>query len=76
MREGIKTSTLSLTVYRNGVQVAQRTDLPASAIANISGTALVQDSAYFLKGRVGEIALYNYGLSASRIQAHHNSASG
>ena len=62
----------SLTVYRNGAQVGQRTDLPASATANISGTALVQDTSYYLKGSVDEIALYNYALTATRVQAHYN----
>src|SRR6266516_2643409 len=36
----------TLTLYRNGVQVGQRTDLPASTVANITGTMLVQDTAY------------------------------
>ena len=68
----------TLTLYRNGVQVGQRTDLPASAVANITGTMLVQDtaSAYYLKGNVDEVAVYNSALSASRIQAHYSSANG
>lgn len=62
----------TLTVYRNGVQVGQRTDLPATATANITGSVLVTDTAYYLKGSVDEVALYNYALSATRIQAHYN----
>ena len=39
---------------------------------------LVQDtaSAYYLKGNVDEVAVYNSALSASRIQAHYSSANG
>lgn len=62
----------TLTAYRNGVQVGQRTDLPATATANITGSVLVTDTAYYLKGSVDEVALYNYALSATRIQAHYN----
>ncbi len=62
----------TLTVYRDGVQVGQRTDLPATATANITGSVLVQDSSYYLKGSVDEVGLYNYALSATRIQAHYN----
>ncbi len=62
----------TLTVYRNGVQVGQRTDLPATATANITGSVLVTDTAYYLKGSVDEVALYNYAFSATRIQAHYN----
>jgi len=65
----------TLTVYRNGVQVGQRTDLPATATANISAPLLAQDAKlYFLKGSPDEVAVYNTALSASRIQAHYNSA--
>src|SRR6266702_4282424 len=62
----------TLTVYRNGVQVGERTDLPATATANITGSVLVTDTAYYLKGSVDEVALYNYAFSATRIQAHYN----
>ncbi len=65
-------SGTTLTVYRNGVQVGQRTDLPATATANITGSVLVTDTAYYLKGSADEFALYNSALSASRIQAHYN----
>ncbi len=62
----------TLTVYRNGVQVGQRTDLPASAVANINGNILAMDSAYFLKGQVDEVAVYSLALTATRVQAHYN----
>jgi Concanavalin A-like lectin/glucanases superfamily len=64
----------TFTVYRNGVQVGQRTDLPATATADISGSALAYYHTYFLKGRVDEIAMYPSALSPNRIQAHYNSA--
>ena len=34
----------TLTLYRNGVQVATRTDLPAAAIANLSGWIGAQEA--------------------------------
>ena len=65
----------SLTLYRNGVQIAQRTDLPATATANISGNLFTEDSAdYFLKGRLDEVAVYTTALASSRIQAHYTAA--
>jgi len=62
----------TLTLYRNGVQVGQRTDLPVSAVANINGSLLAQDTSYFLKGNVDEVAVYNYALSATSIQTHYS----
>ena len=62
----------TLTVYRNGVQVGQRTDLPATATANINGQILAMDSSYFLKGNIDEVAVYNTALSATQVLAHYN----
>jgi hypothetical protein len=64
-----------LTLYRNGTQVAQRTDLPATTTANITGTLLASGGTdYPLKGNVDEVAIYPTALSATRIQAHYAAA--
>lgn len=65
----------TLTLYRNGVQIAQRTDLPATATANISGNLFTEDTTdYFLKGSIDEVAVYTTALTSSRIQAHYSAA--
>jgi hypothetical protein len=64
-----------LTLYRNGVQMAQRTDLPASASANISGWIGAQGgSAYYFPGRIDDVALYATGLSADAVAATYVAA--
>jgi hypothetical protein len=65
-------SGATLTLYRNGVQVAQRTDLPAAATANISGWIGAQGgSAYFLNGRVDDVAVYNQALTANQVSDNY-----
>ena len=59
----------TLTLYRNGVQIGQRTDLPATATATMSGSIGAQGgSNYFLTGRIDEVAVYNSALSAAASQ--------
>src|SRR5262249_9139611 len=65
----------TLTLYRNGVQIAQRSDLPATATANISGWIGAWGGAsYFLNGRIDEVAVYNVALSAAQVAARYNTA--
>jgi hypothetical protein len=65
----------TLTLYRNGTQVAQRTDLPGTATANVTATLLASAGTdYALKGSIDEVAIYSTALSASRIQAHYSAA--
>jgi hypothetical protein len=68
-------SGATLTLYRNGVQVGQRTDLPAAASANVSGWIGSQGgSAYYLNGRIDELAIYTAALRPSTVVAHYNAA--
>ena len=65
----------TLTLYRDGVQIGQRTDLPASATASISGYIADQaNGAYHLTGRVDDVAIYASALTASTIASHYQAA--
>jgi hypothetical protein len=65
----------TLTLYRDGVQIGQRSDLPASATANISGYIADQaNGAYHLTGRVDDVAIYASALTASTIASHYQAA--
>ena len=65
----------TLSLYRNAVLIGQRTDLPATATANISGAiGAQQGTAFFLAGRIDEVAIYNVALSTTYITGHYNSA--
>jgi hypothetical protein len=65
----------TLTLYRNGAQIGQRTDLPASATANISGYIGAQGgSAYFLAGGIDDVAVYSSALSAVSVTNHYKAA--
>jgi len=62
----------TLTLYRNGAQIGQRTDLPATATATINGSIGAQGgSTYFLTGRIDDVAVYNSALSAAAITSHY-----
>jgi hypothetical protein len=64
-----------LTLYRNGVQIGQRTDLPATAQANLNGAIGVQANGnYPLTGHIDEVALYNSALSATDVADDHQAA--
>jgi len=64
-----------LTLYRNGAQIGQRTDLPATATANVSGYIGAQGgSAYFLAGGIDDVAVYNSALSAVSVTNHYKAA--
>src|SRR5262249_23948445 len=63
-----------LTLYRNGVPIGQRTDLPAEATANISGWIGAWGGAsYFLNGRMDEVAVYNTALTSAQVADNYNS---
>lgn len=65
----------TLTLYRNGTQVGQRTDLPAAATANVSGWIGAQGgTAYYLYGRVDEVAIYAAALRPGAVAAHYAAA--
>src|SRR6266516_3080542 len=54
----------TLTLYRDGVRIGQRADLPATAAANISGYIADQaNGLYYLNGRVQDVAVYTRALS-------------
>jgi hypothetical protein len=65
----------TMTLYRNGVQIAQRTDLPATATANLNGYIADQPNGnYYLTGRVDDVAIYTSALPASTISSHYQAA--
>lgn len=65
----------TLTLYRNGVQIGQRTDLPTTATATINGSIGAQGgSAYFLNGRIDDVAIYDAALSAAAVANHYTTA--
>jgi hypothetical protein len=65
----------TLTLYRNGVQIGQRTDLPASAAASLSGYIADQANGnYHLTGRIDDVAIYTSALTASTIASHYQAA--
>ena len=65
----------TLTLYRNGTQIAQRTDLPPADPVTLSGSIGAQGSSrYFLAGRVDELAVYSSALSASDVADHYTAA--
>ena len=64
-----------LTLYRNGAQVGQRSDLPATAAANLNGAIGAQANGnYPLNGRLDEVALYSTALSATDVSNDYQTA--
>jgi Concanavalin A-like lectin/glucanases superfamily/IPT/TIG domain/Fibronectin type III domain/Calcineurin-like phosphoesterase len=64
-----------LTLYRDGVQLAQRTDLPAAATANITGYIADQANGnYYLNGRIDDVAIYASALTATVVASHYQAA--
>lgn len=65
----------TLALYRDGVRIAQRTDLPPAATATINGDIADQANGnYHLNGRADEVAIYTSALSASTIASHYQAA--
>jgi hypothetical protein len=67
-------SASTLRLYRDGVQVASRGDLPASASASLSGDIGRMGGAYPAKAAIDEVAVYNAALSAATVQQHYAAA--
>ena len=61
----------SLTLYRNGVQVATIATLPSVTTASITGNIGRVATAYPLKGQIDEVAVYNAALGAATVQQHY-----
>src|SRR5947199_6576947 len=58
----------TLTLYRDGVQIAQRSDLPAAAPASINGYIASQtNNLYYLNGKADDVAVYNRALSSAEV---------
>ena len=65
----------TLTLYRDGVQIARRTDLPPAATANLNGYIADQANGnYYLHGRVDDVAIYSSALSANTVASHYQAA--
>ncbi len=64
-----------LTLYRNGMRVAERTDLPESVTARLDGTIGRIGSSYPTKGELDDLAIYSRALSAAEVNGDYRSAS-
>jgi hypothetical protein len=65
----------TLTLYRDGVQIAQRSDLPATAAATINGYIASQtNNLYYLTGKIDDVAIYGSAVTASTIASHYQAA--
>ena len=64
-----------LTLYRNGVRIGQRTDLPATAPASLNGAIGRQSNGnYPLTGRIDEVAVYSSALSPADVADDYRAA--
>jgi hypothetical protein len=58
----------TLTLYRNGVELGHRSDLPATATASLNGYIADQNNGnYYLTGKIDEVAIYNRALSSLNV---------
>ena len=65
----------TLTLYRDGVQIAQRADLPAAAAATVNGDIASQtNNLYYLNGKADDIAIYASAITPSTIASHYQAA--
>jgi hypothetical protein len=64
-------SGASLTLYRNGVQVATRSDLPSATAATLEGSIGRQGTLYPAKASIDDVAVYGGALSLATVQAHY-----
>jgi hypothetical protein len=67
-------SGATLRIFRNGVQVAVRTGLPAATAASLSGSIGRVSTLYPAKGLIDEVAVYSRALTATDLQAHYDLA--
>lgn len=63
-------SGATLRVYRNGVQIAGRTDLPAATPASLSGDIAIQGGSK-AKASIDEVAVYGSALSETAVAGHY-----
>lgn len=61
----------TLSLFRNGVQVATRSDLPAATAAMLQGTIGRQGTLYPAKAAIDEVAVYGAALPTATVQAHY-----
>jgi hypothetical protein len=55
--------------------IGQRTDLPATATANLTGSIGAQGgNAYFLNGGIDELSLYSTALTTTDVANHYHAA--
>ncbi len=66
----------TLAVYRNGVKAAERTDLPASTAATLTGSIGRIGPSYPTKGAIDDVAVYSAALDAAEIAAHSGFGAG
>ena len=65
----------TLTLYRDGVQIAQRSGLPAAAPATINGDIASQtNNLYYLNGKADDVAIYASAMTPSTIASHYQAA--
>ncbi|MDT4893104.1 MAG: hypothetical protein QOE97_2139, partial [Pseudonocardiales bacterium] len=58
-----------------GTQLGQRTDLPATATANINGWIGAQGgTTYYAVGRIDDVSTYSAALSPTQVGNHYSSA--
>jgi hypothetical protein len=60
----------TLTLYRNGVQVATRSGLPSATAATLQGSIGRQATNFPANGAIDDVAVYGVALSAATVQAH------
>ena len=64
-----------LTLYRNGAQIGQRTDLPANTAADVSGWIGAQSgTTYYAVGRIDDVSVYGTAMSADVVASHYVAA--
>jgi hypothetical protein len=65
----------TLTLYRDGVPIDRRTDLPAAGTVDVSGSIGAQDGdTYNLHGVIDEVAVYRSPLTADDLMALYQAA--
>ena len=64
-------SGATMTVYRNGLPVGSRSDLPATTAVTLGGELGRYGGQYYLKGRIDDVAVYDSALSAQRVRAQY-----
>ena len=64
-------SGATMTVYRNGLPVGSRSDLPATTAVTLGGELGRYSGQYLLKGRVDDVSISDTALSAQRVRANY-----